>query len=49
MQAMELSAFGLDNLKLTDSENRSRTGEVLVCFEAASVNARDSDPRNSEV
>ncbi len=42
MQVVELSAFGLDMLKLFDREKPAAgPGEVLVRFEAASVNPRD--------
>lgn len=42
MQVIELSAFGLDNLVLTDREKpEPGPGEVLVHFESASVNPRD--------
>ena len=42
MQVVELSAFGLDKLELIDREKpEAGPGEVLVRFEAASVNPRD--------
>jgi NADPH:quinone reductase-like Zn-dependent oxidoreductase len=42
MQVIELSAFGLDKLEQVDREKPAAgPGEVLVRFEAASVNPRD--------
>jgi len=42
MRVIELSAFGLDKLELVDREKpEAGPGEVLVRFEAASVNPRD--------
>ena len=42
MQVIELNAFGLDQLSLVDREKpEAGRGEVLLRFEAASVNPRD--------